>query len=325
MPTWRRSGFWTTSLRRPRPRRARAAPLRAAVERAAAERRDASATSELGGLIVQRGASTVHTDVDADDRPGRDRPLEQAVEEHPELVQRVLRQAPRPRRGQVPAAHARRSGPAACSSTCPKDVKVEKPIQIVYADRRARHRAVRAHAGRGRRARRVRRSASTASAPTSRARRCTPAPSSSSRGPGAQVEAGPLPGLGPRRGLRHLHQAGRDRAATRIVQLGADPPRRPADQADARHHHRRAGLGHAPHGHVLHRGRRAPRPVHHRPARGRPHHRRHRLEGRADRRVARVVRGPDPHRPRARRRRTPTCRPTRCCSRRRRRATRSRR
>ena len=47
---------------------------------------------------------------------------------------------------------------------------------------------------------------------------------------------------------------------------------------------------------LLHPGQRAPRPVHDRPARGRQHDRRHRLEGRRDRRVARVVRGPDPDR-----------------------------
>ena len=73
-------------------------------------------------------------------------------------------------------------------------------------------------------------------------------------------------------------------------------PRRAAHQADARHHHRREGVGHAPHRHVLHRGPGAPRPLHDRQARGGPHHGRHRVEGRAHRPLARVIRGPDPHR-----------------------------
>ena len=65
--------------------------------------------------------------------------------------------------------------------------------------------------------------------------------------PGSQVRSGPLPGLGLGRGLRHLHQARGDRPR-RALRLGADPPRRAPHEADARHHHRREGLGHAPHG-----------------------------------------------------------------------------
>ena len=48
-----------------------------------------------------------------------------------------------------------------------------------------------------------------------------------------------LPGLGRRRGLRHLDQARRDRPR-RPRPLVPDPPRWSPDQADARHHHRRA-------------------------------------------------------------------------------------
>ena len=79
MPTWRRSGFWTTTLRgldldalepkRYEPGTARASHL---------------GDEEHAALIVQRGASVVHTDV-SDDRIIV-MPLEQAVEEHADLV-----------------------------------------------------------------------------------------------------------------------------------------------------------------------------------------------------------------------------------------------
>ena len=52
-------------------------------------------------------------------------------------------------------------------------------------------------------------------------------------------------------------------------------------------------------------------PVHRRPARGRSHHRRHRVEGGGHRRQPRVVRGADQDRARRTGAPTPTCRPTR--------------
>ena len=58
------------------------------------------------------------------------------------------------------------------------------------------------------------------------------------------------------------------------------------------------GGGHAPPRHLLHRGPRAPRPVHGRPARGRPHDRRTRCGRARPRAPPRVLRGPDQDRPR---------------------------
>jgi hypothetical protein len=79
VPTWRRSGFWTTSLR--------------GLDLDALEpRRYEPGLPQLdlgddahSALIVQRGANVVHTDVN--DEQIIVMPLEQAVEEHPELVE----------------------------------------------------------------------------------------------------------------------------------------------------------------------------------------------------------------------------------------------
>ena len=248
-------------------------------------------------------------------------PLEQAVEEHPDLVEPYFAQAAaRTTRASSPPATPP-SGPAACSSTSPKNIQLEKPIQVVWlidepGTAQWAHTLVvvgehaecsireyflggrlRGPGAARRRLRALRRArARRWTSPTTRtgaAARCT------------------------------TSRRGGSRSARRARQVGADPPRRPPHQADARHHHRRAGLGHAPHGPVLHRARRAPRPVHHRQARGRPHHRRHGLEGRAHRRVARVLRGPDPHRAEGGRDGHLPADALRCCSRRRPRATRS--
>ena len=78
LPTWRRSGFWTTSLR--------------GLDLDALEpKRYEAGLPELdlgddahSALIVQRGANVVHTDV-VDERLIV-MPLEQAVEEHEDLV-----------------------------------------------------------------------------------------------------------------------------------------------------------------------------------------------------------------------------------------------
>ena len=84
LPHWRRSGFWTTSLRKLEldtlePRRyEQSAELSELV-------REHLGDEEHAGLIVQRGASTVFTHVSDPDLILM--PLEQAVEEHPDLVE----------------------------------------------------------------------------------------------------------------------------------------------------------------------------------------------------------------------------------------------
>ena len=101
VPTWRRSGFWTTNLR----------SLDVdALEPRRYEESDAEIVHEhLGGeehaaLIVQRGASVVHTDV-SDDRIIV-MPLEQAVEEHPDLVQEWFAKRLPHDEGKFPAGNA---------------------------------------------------------------------------------------------------------------------------------------------------------------------------------------------------------------------------
>ena len=97
--------------------------------------------------------------------------------------------------------------------------------------------------------------------------------------------------------LRRLHPL-RARGARRPLHVDPDPPRRAPHPPAPRAVDRRARRRHAPPRDLLHRGLRAPRPVHGRPARGRPHDRRHRVEGGGHRRQPRVVRGADQDRAR---------------------------
>ena len=124
MPTWRRSGFWTTSLRgldldALEPKR---------YERAGC-RSSSLGDEEHAALIVQRGATVVHTDV-ADERIIV-MPLEQAVEEHEELVREYFAK-------RLPHDEGKFAAGTAAFWTggvfihVPKDVQVEKPIQVVW-------------------------------------------------------------------------------------------------------------------------------------------------------------------------------------------------
>lgn len=124
VPTWRRSGFWTTSLKKLR--------LDELVPRhydPDGRRPEIVDGDELAGLIVQRGASTVHTEL-ADDRIVV-MPLERAAEEHPELVEQHWMTRVSPEEGKFPAAAAAFWTGGAFVHV-PRGVKVEKPIQIVW-------------------------------------------------------------------------------------------------------------------------------------------------------------------------------------------------
>src|SRR5215218_6417042 len=84
LPRWRRSGFWTTDVRKLRldelePRRYE--PLDELPQIV----KDHVVDEEHAGLLVQRGANVVYTHV-SDERLVLTS-LEQAVEEHPELVE----------------------------------------------------------------------------------------------------------------------------------------------------------------------------------------------------------------------------------------------
>jgi Fe-S cluster assembly protein SufD len=123
VPTWRRSGFWTTSLR--------------GLDLDALEpRRYEPELPQLdlgddahSALIVQRGANVVHTDRDDDQIVVM--PLEQAVEEHADLVEPYFGK-------RLPHDESKFAAGTAALWTggvfihVPKNVRVEKPIQVVW-------------------------------------------------------------------------------------------------------------------------------------------------------------------------------------------------
>lgn len=184
LPNWRRSGFWTTSLRKldldalaPREHEP-VSELPALVTGALGEQ-------EVGALIVQSGASTVCTSVHPElaEQGVIVCPLDVAVQEHPELVREYYMRRISPDEGKFSAATAAFWTGGAFVHV-PANVQVDKPIQSVYLIEegappstctRSRSWASRANAP----------SASTAWGLPSRARRCTPADSSCTpvRGP----------------------------------------------------------------------------------------------------------------------------------------------
>ena len=134
VPTWRRSGFWTTTLRKLdfdalEPRRYE--PV-ASADQLPAVARDAL-DDEPGALIVQRGASTIHLHVDPDlaDQGVVVTSLEQAVEEHGELVREWYMRRLSEGEGKFPAATAA-LWTGGVFVHVPANVRVEKPIQTVY-------------------------------------------------------------------------------------------------------------------------------------------------------------------------------------------------
>src|SRR3954451_19045141 len=110
VPTWRRSGFWTTTLRHLRldelePRRYEAVASRDELPEVAAE---ALGDDELGGLIVQRGGSVIFSELDPElaEQGVVFTSLEKAVKEHAELVERWYMKRLSEEDGKFPAATA---------------------------------------------------------------------------------------------------------------------------------------------------------------------------------------------------------------------------
>jgi len=135
VPTWRRSGFWTTSLRDldldaldPR----RYEPVDSVAE-LPAKVRDAL-DDEPGALIVQRGASTVYLHVDREltEQGVVVMALEQAVREHEQLVREWYMRRLSEGEGKFPAASAA-FWTGGVFVHVPANVRVERPIQSVYA------------------------------------------------------------------------------------------------------------------------------------------------------------------------------------------------
>jgi Fe-S cluster assembly scaffold protein SufB len=135
VPTWRRSGFWTTTLRNLKldelePRHYDPVDSFDELPGVAI---DALDSEELAGLIVQRGASTIYTTLD--ESLAADgvilTSLERAVEEHPELVEQWYMKRLSHEEGKFPAASAAFWTGGAFLHV-PKNLKVENPIQVVY-------------------------------------------------------------------------------------------------------------------------------------------------------------------------------------------------
>jgi FeS assembly protein SufD len=132
VPTWRRSGFWTTSLRKLaldslEPREYEP------IEELPAVVADALGEDELGGLVVQRGASTVLTRLDPAlaEQGVIVTSLERAVEEHGDLVREWYMRRLSHEEGKFPAASAA-FWTGGVFVHVPRNVKVEKPLQSVY-------------------------------------------------------------------------------------------------------------------------------------------------------------------------------------------------
>src|SRR3954451_1470519 len=133
VPTWRRSGFWTTTLRHLRldelgPRRYEPVGSR---EELPATVGEALGTEDLGGLIVQRGASVVFGELDPElaEQGVILTSLEDAVENHAELVERWYMKRLSEGDGKFPAATAAFWTGGAFLHV-PKGLKVEKPLQV---------------------------------------------------------------------------------------------------------------------------------------------------------------------------------------------------
>jgi Fe-S cluster assembly protein SufD len=128
LPRWRRSGFWTTDVRKLRleelePRRYDA------VDELPQIVRDHLGDEEHAGLLVQRGASVVYAH--ANDERIVVAPLERAVEEHPELVEPYFGRRLPYEEGKFQAATAAFWTGGAFVHV-PRDVRLEHPIQVVW-------------------------------------------------------------------------------------------------------------------------------------------------------------------------------------------------
>jgi Fe-S cluster assembly scaffold protein SufB len=132
LPNWRRSGFWTTSLRN------------LELDQLAARHYEPEdelpeivqahlAGEEHAGLIVQRGASTVHVHLDpeAAEQGVIVSSLERAAEEHPELVESWFMKRLSHEEGKFQAAAAA-FWTGGAFVYVPKQVRLEKPLQVVW-------------------------------------------------------------------------------------------------------------------------------------------------------------------------------------------------
>ena len=132
VPTWRRSGFWTTSLRKLALDALETRRYEPSDELPAVLA-DALGDDEYGALVVQRGASTVHVEVSPElaEHGVIVSSLERAAQEHPELVQEAYMRRLSHAEGKFAAAAAAFWTGGAFVHV-PKDVRLDKPIQTAY-------------------------------------------------------------------------------------------------------------------------------------------------------------------------------------------------
>ncbi|CAN5601125.1 Fe-S cluster assembly protein SufD [soil metagenome] len=132
VPTWRRSGFWTTSLRKLALDALETRRYEPSDELPAVLA-DALGDDEYGALVVQRGASTVHVEVSPElaEQGVIVSSLERAAQEHPELVQEAYMRRLSHAEGKFAAAAAAFWTGGAFVHV-PKDVRLDKPIQTAY-------------------------------------------------------------------------------------------------------------------------------------------------------------------------------------------------
>ncbi len=132
VPTWRRSGFWTTSLRdldldSLEARHYEPSDVRPAVLA------DALGDDEVGAMVVQRGATTIHVEVAPElaEQGVIVSSLEDAVREHSDLVREWYMRRLSHEDGKFAAATAAFWTGGAFIHV-PKGVKLERPIQTAY-------------------------------------------------------------------------------------------------------------------------------------------------------------------------------------------------
>jgi Fe-S cluster assembly protein SufD len=135
VPTWRRSGFWTTTLRNLRldelePRHYDAVD---SFDELPAVVLETLSADEFGGIVVQRGASTIFSSLDPElaEQGVILSSLERAAEEQPGLVEQWYMKRLSEDEGKFPAAAAALWSGGAFFHV-PKNLKIEKPIQVVY-------------------------------------------------------------------------------------------------------------------------------------------------------------------------------------------------
>ncbi|MBI5309409.1 MAG: SufD family Fe-S cluster assembly protein [Actinobacteria bacterium] len=133
LPTWRRGGFWTTTLRDLKfdelgPREYPAVSSRDELPQVV---RDALGDEQFAGLIVQRGASVIYSEV-ADDLPAGviACTLEQAMADHGELTTKYYAKRIGHGEGKFTAANAALWSGGAFFYV-PANTEVEKPFQVV--------------------------------------------------------------------------------------------------------------------------------------------------------------------------------------------------